>query len=130
MAMRSRSCGVVVGLALLTLSALASAQTVTEAASPPQVRDRTEQQVRNGSASQARNGDIYGYQLMTERERTEFRERIRAAGTEQEREQIRSEHHAQMQVRAKERGVTLSDPRITGRSGLSTNSGDAGGSGM
>jgi hypothetical protein len=120
---------VAVGLALITLSALASAQTATEADSPPQARDRTEQQVRNGSASQARNGDIYGYQLMTERERTEFRERLRAAGTEQERAQIRNEHHAQMQVRAKERGVTLSGPRTAGRSGLSANSGDAGGSG-
>lgn len=129
MAMRSRSRGVAVGLTLMTLSALASAQTVTEADSPPQGRDRTEQQVRNGSASQARNGDIYGYQLMTERERTDFRERLRAAGTEQEREQIRSAHHAQMQVRAKERGVTLSGPRTAGRSGQSANSGDAGGSG-
>lgn len=129
MGMRSRSRGVAVGLTLMTLSALAPAQTVPEAASPPQVRDRTEQQVRNGSASQARNGDIYGYQLMTERERTEFRERVRAAGTEQEREQIRNEHHEQMQVRATERGVTLSGPRITGRSGLSVNSGDASGSG-
>lgn len=129
MAMRSRSCGVVVGLALLTLSALASAQTVTEAASPPQVRDRGEQQVRNGAASQARNGDIYGYQLMTERERAEFRERVRAADTEQEREQIRSAHHAQMQARAKERGVTISGPRITGGSGLGANSSNDSGSG-
>jgi len=113
----------------MTLSALASAQTVTEAASPPQVRDRTEQQVRNGAASQARNGDIYGYQLMTERERAEFRERVRAARTEQEREQIRSAHQAQMQARANERGVTLSGPRTAGGSGLSANSGDDGGSG-
>jgi hypothetical protein len=130
MAMRSRSCGVAVGLALMALSALASAQKVTEAASPPQARDRTEQQVRNGSASQARNGDIYGYQLMTERERTEFRERVRAARTEQEREQIRSAHHAQMQARAKDRGVTLSGPRITGGSGMAANAGDDGGSGQ
>ena len=129
MAMRSRSCGVAVGLALMTLSALASAQTVTGAVSPPQVRDRAEQQVRNGATSQARNGDIYGYQLMTERERAEFRERVRAARTEQEREQIRSAHHAQMQARARERGVTLSGPRVTSGSGLSANSGDDGGSG-
>jgi hypothetical protein len=108
---------------------LASAQTATEADSPSQVSDRTEQQVRNGSASQARNGDIYGYQLMTERERAEFRARVHAARTDQEREQIRSAHHAQMQARAKERGVTLSGPRITGGSGLSANSGDAGGGG-
>ena len=113
----------------MMLSALAAAQTVTEAASPPQIRDRTEHQVRNGAASHARNGDIYGYQLMTERERAEFRERIRAAGTEQEREQIRIEHHAEMEARAIERGVTLSGPRITGFSGLSADSGDASGSG-
>jgi hypothetical protein len=52
---------------------------------------------------------IYGSQLMTERERNEYRERMRTAKTEQDREQLRREHHAQMQARARERGVTLPD---------------------
>ncbi len=123
MAMRSRSHSAALGLAALV--ALAVAQVPAQAESPPPVRDGAEQPVRNGSASQARNGDIYGYQLMTERERSEFRERLRAAGSEQEVEQIRHEHHAQMQVRAKERGVTLAGPKVNGRSGQSARSDDA-----
>lgn len=60
-----------------------------------------------------RDQDIYGYQLMTPQERDEYRERMRAASTAQEREQIRAEHHALMQERAKERGVMLPpEPRI------------------
>ena len=61
---------------------------------------------------------IYGSQLMTQQERNEYRARMRAAKTVQEREQIRKEHHEQMKVRAKERGVTLPDePPARGRGG-------------
>ena len=56
----------------------------------------------------ARDSDICGYRLMTERERSQYRERVQAADTEHERELIRSEHQAQMTARARERGVTLS----------------------
>ena len=52
---------------------------------------------------------IYGSQMMTQQERDAHRTRLRTAATEQEREQIRREHHAQMQTRAKERGMTLPD---------------------
>ncbi|BBP02466.1 hypothetical protein [Sulfuriferula nivalis] len=52
---------------------------------------------------------IYGSQLMTLQERTTYRNEMHRAKTEQAREQIRSQHHEQMQVRAKERGVTLPD---------------------
>jgi len=61
---------------------------------------------------------VFGWQLMTEQERNENRQRMRAAKTDQEREQIRAEHYAAMQVRAKEQGVTLPDeplPRVQGR---------------
>jgi hypothetical protein len=125
MATRSRNRAVAFGLALLTISAMATAQAPMQGDSPPLTRDRTAQQVRDGAASQARNSDIYGYQLMTERERTEFRERRRAADTEQERDRIQAEHHAQMQARAKERGVTLSGPKVSGRSGQWAKSADA-----
>ena len=50
---------------------------------------------------------IYGRDLMTPEEIDQQRNRMRAAKTEQEREQIRAEHHKQMQARAKERGVAL-----------------------
>ena len=52
---------------------------------------------------------IYGSQLMTQQERTEYHAKMRTAKTTQEREQIRKEHHEQIQERAKERGVTLPD---------------------
>lgn len=52
---------------------------------------------------------VYGSQIMTQQERIEFRARMSAATTAEEREQIRKEHHDQMQARAKERGVTLPD---------------------
>ncbi len=66
--------------------------------------------------TQARE-QIYGSQLMTPQERREHSARLRAAKTEQEREQIRQEHHKQMQERAKERGVTLPDEPTPGGKG-------------
>ncbi|MDM7942335.1 MAG: hypothetical protein QUV35_06880 [Hydrogenophaga sp.] len=50
---------------------------------------------------------IFGSELMTQQERLEYRDRMRAARTQEEREQIRNQHHEKMQVRAKERGSTL-----------------------
>jgi len=94
------------GAVLLAVSPVSGAQAPADDQSQ-QDAERAEQQTRDRSSAQVRNGDIYGYQLMTERERSEFRDRIRAANSEQEREQIRSEHRAQMQARARERGVTL-----------------------
>ena len=65
--------------------------------------------------AQAPDQDIYGYQLMTSQERDEYRARMRAAKTFEEREQIRREHHEQMAARAKERGLTLpSEPPARG----------------
>jgi len=55
----------------------------------------------------ARDSDICGYQLMTERERAQYRERVRGEAGE-ELDRILSEHREQMQARAKERGVVLS----------------------
>ena len=50
---------------------------------------------------------IYGSQLMTQQERLEYQQRIRSAKSQAERQRIRSEHHAQMQERARQEGVTL-----------------------
>lgn len=52
---------------------------------------------------------IYGSQLMTAQERVVFRDRLRAARTAEEREQIRLEHHKAMQERAQGLGKTLPD---------------------
>lgn len=52
---------------------------------------------------------IYGSQMMTEQERHEYRTRMHAAKTNEEREQIRMEHHERMTKRAKAQGLSLPD---------------------
>jgi len=79
-----------------------------------QDRDRLQDQTQDRDVTrdrdQVRDQDrIYGSQLMTQKERTEYRARMRAAKSDEERERIRNEHHEQMMARAKERGVTLPD---------------------
>jgi hypothetical protein len=88
-------------------------------------QDRTRDQDR----LQTQDGDrIYGSQLMTDRERDQYRDRMRSAKTEQDRERIRSEHHERMKVRARERGVSLPDDPPSSRGG--TGPGPGMGSGM
>lgn len=72
---------------------------------------------------------IYGSQLMTQQERNAHRAKMRAAKTDQEREQIRLEHHKQMQERAKERGVTLPDVPPASGKGMGPGPGMGGGKG-
>src|SRR3989344_5573541 len=87
------------------------------------------------TAYAADQNQIYGSQLMTQQERNEYSNRMRAAKTEQEREQIRKEHHEQMKIRAKEKGVTLPDePPARGRGmgpgkGMGPGGGPGGGAG-
>jgi len=88
--------------------------------------DQARDQDRLRTQDQLRDQDIYGSQLMTVQERNEHRAKMRAAKTEQERERIRAEHHEQMKVRAKERGVTLPDVPPAGR-GPGTGPGPGGG---
>ena len=61
------------------------------------------------AVSQTQEESVYGGQLMTERERNEYRDRIRSAKTHEERDGIRSTHREAMKARAKARGVTLPD---------------------
>lgn len=74
---------------------------------------------------------VYGSQLMTEQERSAYQSKMRAAKTNEEREQIRAQHHKEMQVRAKQQGVTLPDEppaRGTG-GGMGPGGGSGGGMG-
>ncbi|MFZ3037649.1 MAG: hypothetical protein WA112_10320 [Rugosibacter sp.] len=74
---------------------------------------------------------IYGRQIMTQQERTEYRAKMRTAKTAEEREQIRKEHHEQMKERAKSRGVALPDDPPARGGGMGPGSGmGPGGSGM
>lgn len=75
-------------------------------------QDRTKDKIQAQTKDQER---IYGSELMTEKERNEYRQRMRSAKTEQEREKIRTEHHNRMLARAKERGVKIPDePPVKG----------------
>jgi len=112
------------GISLLAGTALALATIPGWAADPSQtaVQPRTQMQQQN------RDQDMYGYQLMTPQERDAHRAKMRAAKTVEERDKIRAEHHTQMQIRAKERGVNLPDMPPANR-GPGTGTGTGGGMG-
>lgn len=86
------------------------------AADPTPTQEKTQNQ-----------GPVYGSQLMTRQERIEYRTKMRAAQTTEEREQIRKEHHERMKVRAKERGVTLPDEPPARGGGMGGGMGPGGG---
>lgn len=65
-----------------------------------------------------RQEQIYGSQMMTPEERAEFTARMRAAETDEEREQIRKEHHEHMKERAERLGVKLPDKPPAGGRGM------------
>ena len=50
---------------------------------------------------------VYGWELMTEEERLQHREKMRTLTTEEERNRYRQEHHEKMRERAKQQGVEL-----------------------
>ncbi len=66
---------------------------------------------------------VYGSQLMTEQERTDMRSKMRASGSDEEREKIRNANHDRMKVRAKEQSINLSDeqPNRGGGMGMRDN---------
>lgn len=61
---------------------------------------------------------IFGSQLMTQQERADYRARMHAATTAEERDRIRTEHHELMKSRAAQRGVTLPDEPPVGGMGM------------
>lgn len=81
-------------IALTLLAALVSGGAFAQAGNLPPVSD---------------SDPIYGSQMMTQQERIEHRQKMRAATTLEERERVRAEHHEQMVKRAKERGIVLPD---------------------
>lgn len=103
---------------MLMVSALTGAVALSNVWAADQVRAQDQTQTR-----------IYGSQLMTTQERTEYRSKVRAAKTAEEREQIRNEHHEQMKVRAKERGVSIPDEPPVRGGGMGSGMGPGGGMG-
>jgi hypothetical protein len=107
----------------ILMAAMATAVALPAVAADPAPAQKPAQ-----ARDQIRDQDIYGYGLMTPQERNDYRARMRAARTVEERERIRKEHHEQMKVRARERGVTLPDEPPAGR-GPGTGPGPGGGKG-
>lgn len=56
-------------------------------------------------------GNVRGWELMTPEERTTFQKQMRAVRTYDECVAVQTEHRGAMEVRAKEKGVTLLAPR-------------------
>lgn len=72
---------------------------------------------------------LYGSQIMTEQERNEYRARIGAAKTQEQREQIRMQHHERMRERAQEQGLSLPDAPPLKGGGMMQGEGVGGGKG-
>lgn len=113
-------------LPVMMPAALAADQDQLQTPDKNQTRDEDRLRTRD----QVQSRQIYGAQLMTRQERNEYRARMRAAKTVQEREQIRKEHHERMKERAKERGVTLPDEPPVRGGGMGPGGGMEPGNGM
>ena len=92
-----------------------------------QNQTRTQQETQTQTQTQQR---IYGSQLMTRQERAAYRARMRDARTAQERERIRTEHHREMDQRARQRGMRLPDMPPAGGAGMGRGIGGGMGGGM
>jgi hypothetical protein len=57
-------------------------------------------------------GAIYGYELMTEKEREELFDDLEDADDEAERQGVLAEHRTRMEDRARNMGVTLPEPEL------------------
>lgn len=87
-------------------------------------------ETKAAAAAKPADMPMYGSQLMTEKERTEFRAPMWAAQTDEERSRIRTEHHEDMKKRAQAQGMTLPDMPPDAASGVGPRGGMGPGYGM
>ena len=134
--MNNRNTLMLAVLGTLALAAASGAQAQDPAQIEEQVRQRTEEQLKNaGEADQVRTQQqteqaiqqhagqpegagglekqaqqqkrIYGEELMTAQERNQYQERLQVMKTDEERKAFNKEHKKQMQERAKQQGKSL-----------------------
>jgi hypothetical protein len=90
-------------------------QTMSQDRKQQQAKEQAQQQSRQQDQSRSqvhRDSDgqpIYGEQLMSQQEREQYSERIRSAGTQEERARIREEHRREISTRAEKQGVSIPD---------------------
>lgn len=114
---------VAVAISLTLASMTANAQAGQAQAAPPPAgatgpardQDRDHDQDRDQARDQNR---IYGHELMSAQERQDYRERLRAARTAEERRRLMEEHREAMLKRAQERGLTLAEDGSIWRHGM------------
>jgi hypothetical protein len=102
-----------VAVALMAAAVLLAA-TADVAAQAPPARGEDALQLAQGeqqTKERARKREIIpGSELMTSEEREQYRQRMAAAGSDEERARVRAGHVKQMQERARLRGLQLVDP--------------------
>ena len=69
------------------------------------------QGMRGGRGMAYNPGNTRGWELMTPEERNAFQKQMRSVKTYDECVAVQTEHRGAMEVRAKEKGVTLQNPR-------------------
>ena len=77
----------------------------------------------------AQREPIYGYTMMSDAERNEYREKMRNARTADERQSLRDEHRKTMEARMKERGMEPGQMRGRGAAPAGPGYGKGGGPG-
>lgn len=70
-------------------------------------RDRIQDRTNAPEDAKQAQQNIYGYNLMSDEERDAYRERIRNASNEQEREQLMAQHREKIQTRARNRNIKI-----------------------
>ena len=108
-------------MSLAALFAIATAGIVAlavamDGSAQSQVQQREQVQQRTRERAGQRE-IIPGSELMTAKEREQYRQRLAAAATDAERDRLRAEHVKAMQERARLRGLQLADPIVTPGSG-------------
>ncbi|TCD48002.1 hypothetical protein [Chlorobium sp. N1] len=98
-------------LALGPAASMAATPSVSEVKPAPKEAPAAPAEKPMPAAVQAAPAEepIYGRQMMTPEEQDDYRMRMKACTTDEARQKLRTEHHKEMQLRAKERGITLPD---------------------
>ena len=119
-----------VSFALVLTSTLILPIGIVSAADQERKQEQDTQKTQQQDQAQKQDQEqkmIYGWELMSVKEREEHQAKMRTLKTEEERTAYREEHHKQMQQRAKEQGVTI--PEVPAQRGSGAGAGQGAGSG-
>ena len=107
--MRLAFIGACAAAGMVALAVAAEGHAQGEGRQGAQVRQQEQAQVRKQEWARGRE-IIPGSELMTSKEREQYRRRMAAAPTDAERDRLRAEHVKAMQERARMRGLQLAEP--------------------